>query len=29
MDGNVKETLHRLRLRKKYTCIVLNPNKEQ
>lgn len=29
MDGNVKETLYRLRLRKKYTCIVLNPNKEQ
>ncbi len=29
MDGNVKETLHRLRLRKKYTCVVLNPNKEQ
>jgi large subunit ribosomal protein L30 len=29
MDGNVKETLHRLRLRRKYTCVVLNPNKEQ
>ena len=29
MDRDVKETLHRLRLRKKYSCIVLNPNKEQ
>lgn len=29
MDGDVKETLHRLRLRKKYTCVVLNANKEQ
>ena len=29
MDGDVKETLYRLRLRKKYTCVVLNPNKEQ
>lgn len=25
----VAETLHRLRLRKKYTCVVLNPTKEQ
>ena len=29
MDGDVKETLHRLRLRKKYSCVVINPNKEQ
>ena len=29
MDKNVKETLHRLRLRKKYSCIVLNPSREQ
>ena len=30
LDRNVKETLERLRLGKKYTCVVLlNPNKEQ
>lgn len=26
---DIKETLERLRLRKKYTCIIINPNKEQ
>jgi len=25
----VEETLHRLRLRRKYSCVVLNPTKEQ
>ena len=29
MDKDVKETLYRLRLRKKYSCIVLNPSREQ
>ena len=29
IDGDVKETLERLRLRRKYACIVFNPNKEQ
>ena len=29
MDQNVSETLFRLRLRKKYTCVVITPNKEQ
>src|SRR3972149_6243627 len=29
IDGDVKETFDRLRLRKKYSCIVINPNKEQ
>lgn len=26
---DVKETLHRLRLRKKYSCVVMTPTKEQ
>ena len=29
MDGDVKESLSRLRMRRKYACVVLNPNKEQ
>jgi len=29
IDRDVKETFYRLRLRKKYSCVVLNPNKEQ
>ena len=29
IDRDVKETLERLRLGKKYTCVVINPNKEQ
>lgn len=29
MDRDVKETLSRLRLRRKYACVVINPNKEQ
>ncbi|MEK6830320.1 MAG: uL30 family ribosomal protein [Nanoarchaeota archaeon] len=29
LDGDVRETLNRLKLRRKYGCIVLNPNKEQ
>ena len=29
LNKDVVETLHRLRLRKKYACIVLNPTKEQ
>ncbi|MFH1311235.1 MAG: uL30 family ribosomal protein [Nanoarchaeota archaeon] len=29
VDEKVKETLSRLRLRRKYSCIVINPNKEQ
>ena len=29
LDGDVKETLERLRLRKKYACVIINPNKEQ
>ena len=29
MDRDVAETLSRLRLRKKYSCVVMNPNKEQ
>ncbi len=29
VDKDVKETLYRLRLRKKYSCIVINPTKEQ
>ena len=29
IDGHVKETFDRLRLRRKYSCIVINPNKEQ
>ncbi len=29
LDGDVRETMKRLRLGKKYTCVVINPNKEQ
>jgi large subunit ribosomal protein L30 len=29
LDRDVKETLDRLRLRRKYACVVINPNKEQ
>ena len=29
MDRDVAETLSRLRLRKKYSCVVMGPNKEQ
>jgi len=29
LDKGVKETLERIRLGKKYTCVVINPNKEQ
>jgi len=29
LNRDVKETLERLRLKKKYSCVVLNPNKEQ
>ncbi len=29
VDKEVEETLSRLRLRRKYSCIVINPNKEQ
>src|SRR3989344_8734660 len=29
MDRNVGETLSRLRMRRKYSCVVLNPNKVQ
>ena len=29
MDRDVAETLSRLRMRRKYACVVLNPNKEQ
>jgi len=29
LDRDVKETLERLRLGRKYTCVVLNPNREQ
>lgn len=29
LNKNTKETLERLRLGKKYTCVVINPNKEQ
>jgi len=29
LDKDVKETLERLRLGKKYTCVVINPNTEQ
>jgi len=29
LDRDIKETLERLRLGKKYTCVVINPNKEQ
>ena len=27
--GDFKENLHRLRLRRKYSCVVINPTKEQ
>jgi len=29
MDRDVAETLSRLRMRRKYACVVMNPNKEQ
>lgn len=29
LDSDVRETLERLRIRRKYSCIVLNPTKEQ
>jgi large subunit ribosomal protein L30 len=29
LNRDIKETLERLRLGKKYTCVVINPNKEQ
>ncbi len=29
ISGAVRETFNRLRLRRKYSCIVLSPNKEQ
>ena len=29
VDRDIKETLDRLRLGKKYACVVINPNKEQ
>ncbi len=29
INKDVKETLYRLRLRRKYSCIVINPTKEQ
>ena len=29
VDEKVKETLSRLRLRRKYSCVIINPNKEQ
>ncbi|MEM3091046.1 MAG: uL30 family ribosomal protein [Candidatus Pacearchaeota archaeon] len=29
LDKKIEETLSRLRLRKKYSCIVINPKKEQ
>jgi len=29
LDRDVKETLERLRLGRKYSCVVINPNKEQ
>src|SRR3989338_217539 len=29
MDRDVAETLSRLRMRRKYACVVINPNKEQ
>jgi large subunit ribosomal protein L30 len=29
LGGDVRETFNRLRLRRKYSCIVLNPTKEQ
>ena len=29
IDTDVKETFNRMRLRRKYSCVVINPNKEQ
>jgi len=29
LSGDIRETFNRLKLRRKYGCIVLNPNKEQ
>ncbi len=29
VDRDIKETMERLRLGKKYACVVINPNKEQ
>jgi len=29
LSGDVRETFNRLKLRRKYSCIILNPNKEQ
>ena len=29
LDRDINQTLERLRLGRKYTCVVLNPNKEQ
>lgn len=29
VDKDIEETLNRLRLRKKYACVVINPTKEQ
>ena len=29
LDKDVEETLHRLRLRRKYSCVVLTPTREQ
>jgi large subunit ribosomal protein L30 len=29
LDGDIRETFNRLKLRRKYGCITLNPNKEQ
>jgi len=29
LSGRIRETFNRLRLRRKYSCIVLNPTKEQ
>ena len=29
VDRDVRETFDRLRLRRKYSCVVINPNKEQ
>lgn len=29
LNKDIRETLYRLRLRKKYSCVVINPNKEQ
>jgi len=29
LDGDIRETFNRMHLRRKYSCIVINPNKEQ